>query len=218
MIYITGFPHTGTSFLAEVVLRFGLNFGDPSNLKGITNTMNRHGHFEHVPIRNLIWDDIEKFNEDETLNPCDPRTYRVQDPNPIIVAQVENIIDREQVQVYKDTFYPILHKYLPPPNLILATYRDPHQVYLAPIIGNLHDAVCNSGARLKKSMGLWYSTLAKEYPTDIVRAVNYDSLFNPDSFRAQMQLISEWLDVRMDEEMFRSCEQAWYPQQMSKGR
>ena len=88
MIYVTGYPHTGTSFLSEIVFRFGLSFGNPSNLKG-ANVMNRHGHFEHLPIRRLIWDNIEKHGDSETLNPCDPRTYQIEEPIPEIVTQIQ---------------------------------------------------------------------------------------------------------------------------------
>jgi len=210
MIYITGFPHTGTSFLAEIVSRFGFSFGDPTHLKD-ANQMNRHGHFEHLPIRSLIWDNIEKYGEDETLNPCDPRTYQLQEPDPGIVTQIQTLIDDERVEAYKDTFYPVIHKYLPPPNLILATYRNPQDVYLAPIRSNMHQAVSCSVKHLIQSMGSWYTMLKEQHPDKIIKLVNYDHLFDRDSFRSIMEAISDWLAIPMTEELFESCQQAWDP-------
>lgn len=212
MIYITGFPHTGTSFLAEIVLRFGFNFGDPDHLKG-ANQMNCHGHFEHLLIRDLIWDNIEKYGENHTLNPCDPRTYQLQEPDLDIVTQIQALIDSEQVEVYKDTFYPVIHKYLPPPNLILTTYRSPQGVYLAPIRSNMHQAVSCSVKYLNQSMSIWYTMLKEQHLDEIIKLVNYDKLFDPSYFRSVMEAISGWLAIPLTEELFESCQQAWDPLQ-----
>ncbi len=200
MIYITGFPHTGTSFLSEVVYRLGLSFGTITNLKG-ANQMNRHGHYEHLDIRNLIWGNIEKHGEAETLNPCDSRTYHVEKPKPDIQAQIQDTIEAEGIEAYKDTFYPVIHKYLPPPSLILTTYRSTQEVYLAPIRANMHSATASSVRTLNQAMGRWYKMLGDEHQEDIIKLVNYDALFKPDSFRKIMGDIAGWLDIEPSEKL-----------------
>lgn len=54
-ILIGGFPNSGTSFLCHLVVQLGKSPGSSENLKG-ADSHNRWGYFEHLPIRELVWE------------------------------------------------------------------------------------------------------------------------------------------------------------------
>ena len=54
-VLVGGFPNSGTSFLCHLVVQLGKSAGSPENLKG-PDSHNRWGYFEHLPIRELVWE------------------------------------------------------------------------------------------------------------------------------------------------------------------
>lgn len=153
-VVVTGFPHSGTSYMANLVAEMGFNPGPKDHLKG-ANRMNRKGHWENLKIRNPIWREVFKREP----NPFDPNFYH-QQPKPIqtkLVQETERYIGEHRIQMYKDTFYPMLHHYLPAPDLVLVVRRDPHDIFESPFRYGMEHA--RSWPEFQHCHALWWERL-----------------------------------------------------------
>lgn len=211
-VIITGFPHSGTSFVAEVVYELGFSFGVLKNLKGYNN-MNIRGHWEHLGIRDLLWDNLRE-SEGLTggMNPCRTELYKhVNDiPREDLKLKVAQIAEAENIQAYKDTYYPILFNYFPQVDRIIwvergtkATMDSPGRHGMEPHAGNLETM-----ALAKAQWSSLMEQLSQKIPT---LPVHYECFENPITFKFTIGTIAAFLGVNLTEEMLERCQGIFIP-------
>lgn len=114
-VLIGGWPGSGTSFLANLIVEMGFSPGSPENLKP-ADEYNRWGYFEHLIIRELCWEivnDLRKHGSPREYSaqgyfraPVVPKEY----PN---IAKIANIAKMDNVEVYKNMVLPLIYWVFP---------------------------------------------------------------------------------------------------------
>lgn len=205
-VIVTGFPHSGTSFITEVVHTMGLAVGSSKNLKG-SNAMNRRGHFEHLPIRNIAWKHLSG-----KLNPCNAELYDAvhTDPDPEAIQKIKEIAEQDNVQVYKDTFYPVLHKLFPDVRRVVAIDRTLKDIFDSPGKSKMAPHAKNIEALLEGHFYWWQimDQIALHIPTLYLR---YETFKNPKTFEFGIWSLAAFLGIDITREIADQCHQVYAP-------
>ena len=134
-VLITGYPGSGTSFLCNLIYELGFSAGSLESLKGSDNH-NRYGYYENLVLRKFLWNyfDLNKVKLWRT-NQVVNKSKVVEDllaSNKKFTQSLEEIIDREFIEVYKDNKLPIFFEAFPKNVNIIVIERNPIDVFESP--------------------------------------------------------------------------------------
>lgn len=214
-IIVTGYPHSGTSFVAHLLQEFGLSLGTKEFLKP-GNVMNTLGHFEHMALRNMMWEKcfINGVNthEEGLYNPYSRPIYDMDIVAGVgTVDAIGGIAETDNIEVYKDTAWPFLAKLLPKPEKVILVKRDPEGIYQAPIVAGLEMKQVERW-RIDESMP-WYrekfNQVMFEEPVDWT-AIDYE-MFST-KFEYTVRKLAWFVEVPMTPKLLKKAEAIWQPQ------
>jgi len=132
-VLVGGYPNSGTSFLCNLISEIGLNTGFKKDLKQ-ADSHNRYGYFENIKIRNETWKILEEKRftpwADDFLskNPLKIEKNQVSE----IMTNIDNIIQKDNVQLYKDNAVPLIYKLFKTNVRIIIIERFPRNIYDSP--------------------------------------------------------------------------------------
>lgn len=203
-VVVTGFPHSGTSYMANLVSSFGFNPGPKEHLKG-ANQMNRLGHWENLKIRKPIWDEALGG----APNPYVPDLYRdTHPPSYTTASEVWDYINDNGITLYKDTFWPLIRQYLPNPTRLVVMSRDEQATFESPIRYGLDHA--DGWDEFKRCYHLWWDRLKQLQESGQIKSalvVQYEGF---PSDRAVTK-VAEYLEVEVTPELLERSRTLWYP-------
>lgn len=191
-LIVTGFPHTGTSFLAELCQVLGVNFGTPSSLKG-KNSMNRHGHFENRAIQRLV---RKHIGNGKPLNPSNPEVYDCHSdpPDPDTLQEISRIAEGGQITGFKETFYPACYSYFPDIQRLVTIDRNPWNILESPIKSHMPKHAADMESLLPGYVAWWNIT---SQLIDRIPSLNfrYESFFQPATFQFNVLALASFLGL-----------------------
>ena len=214
-IIVTGFPHSGTSFVAHLLQEMGFSLGTPELLKP-GNVMNTLGHFEHMGLRKMLWEkcfiDGVNTHEDGLYNPYQRAIYEMNiEAGPGTVEAVGDVADADNVEVYKDTAWPFLARLLPPPEKVILVKRSPEGVHKAPFVAGL-DSKRMERWMVDRAMP-WYreqfNIITHEYHMDWM-ALDYEAFGT--KFEYTVRKLAWFVGARMTDELMAKAAVIWRPQ------
>lgn len=120
-VLVTGYPNSGTSYMAELVHEFGFAVG-PKPLLKEGDSHNPWGYWEFLPIRTVFWKALLGFNPMSI--PAEAMTLPSKDAD-----QIFGIARTYQVECYKDNALPLGYGGFPEYSKILVMTRNPRTLY-----------------------------------------------------------------------------------------
>lgn len=110
-ILVTGFPNTGTSFIAELVVAMGFSPGDPRYLRH-ADGHNRFGYWEHDRLHSLAREVPQVAGFHAHVLSSHPAEIFNLSHHPVS-RSVLQLCAKERVEVYKDNALPVFYTLFP---------------------------------------------------------------------------------------------------------
>ncbi len=210
-ILITGFPNSGTSFLCNLVVALGKSPGNQRDLKD-ADKHNRYGYFENMKMRNLAHEilghEYFKFWDKEfiPLHPLEFPKEKIDKYSKLIakIAQEGNI------EVCKDTIFPIIFKVFPKESKYIVIKRDTVKCYESPQKGG-HSKIPCSFEEFLEAYNKYYGLVSQMAKEVSVLQVNYEDFYA--DFNRSVQKVSEFIGVALSAERLNDLKKIFKPRQ-----
>lgn len=204
-VLVGGFPGTGTSLLAHLVVEMGFNAGPAKNLKG-SDEINRWGYWEYLPIRDMAWSAIRKrgersrtsFREYVTrgfLEYADPRMVDWGDEYSSgcrMMIRQRAVLD--DVEMYKDNALPLIWPLFSKHAKYVLTTRKPESCY--------HRAAQRVSAERWRDAHACYYHLSRQMAAEVPTLFFAYEDFETD-LEGQIEMLADFLGAVPDIECLR---------------
>lgn len=171
MLLVTGFPNSGTSFAAELVVRLGFSPGSKELLKQ-ADDHNPYGYWEHLGLKEII---RRPTHYREKLHPLRSKLPLVSIPrNEKLAERVREYAELQGIEVFKDTGIPILWRLFPSDSKCIILRRHPSDIWKRhyykkfswPHFEHVYDDYHQLVRQMAKEVScltLWYETFGKRF-------------------------------------------------------